>query len=166
MAGHEQDGAGQAVPVAEAAARLGLTPETLRKRLWRGQVQGEKRDGQWYVVLPEQDAAGPVRDTAGPRQDGAGPEQDREQDRQDEGGLAAQYIASLERMLAEQRIELEARRREVQELHILLQRAQQLALPAPNSPPTANGADRPNGTPAANSSPWWRRWWPWGSKGT
>src|SRR5262245_24881026 len=62
-AGH----AGRAVPVAEAAARLGLRPETLRKQLARGRTPGLKRHRQWIAVLddvpPVQDR---VLDHAGP----------------------------------------------------------------------------------------------------
>jgi len=36
--------------VSEAAAALGLSPDALRKRLERGQLAGEKRDGRWLVA--------------------------------------------------------------------------------------------------------------------
>src|SRR4051812_30518127 len=67
-AGH----AGRAVPVAEAAARLGLRPETLRKQLARGRAPGLRRGGQWFAVLDDvldvqdgmQDHAGLATDPA------------------------------------------------------------------------------------------------------
>lgn len=41
------------MPVAEAAARMGLSRAALRKRLQRGTVGGYKReDGEWMVHLP------------------------------------------------------------------------------------------------------------------
>src|SRR3954452_8101605 len=82
MAGPTQDGGDPAVPVVEAAARLGVAPETLRKRLWRGQVPGEKRDGQWYVILSEPPPTPPaaVPDEQDTMQDRPGLRQDQEQD--------------------------------------------------------------------------------------
>lgn len=75
MAGQRQDG----VPIAEAAARLGLSPEAVRKRLNRGTLPGYKLEGTWYVTL---DRPGPVsgrpdggrtewQDVSGQRQDAA-----------------------------------------------------------------------------------------------
>jgi hypothetical protein len=41
------------VPLEEAAQRLGIRVEALRKRLQRGKtLQGYKQNGQWYVILP------------------------------------------------------------------------------------------------------------------
>ena len=66
MAGHDQprpDGDQTPVqtppgwaelPLLDAADRMGLTTEALRKRIQRGSVPGHKRDGQWYAVLPPQ----------------------------------------------------------------------------------------------------------------
>ena len=41
-----------AVPVATAAARLGVSSDALRARIRRGTMQGEKRNGNWYVYVP------------------------------------------------------------------------------------------------------------------
>lgn len=49
--------------IAGAAARLGLTPEAVRKRIKRGALQAEKRDGRWYVVLPTVLPESPERPT-------------------------------------------------------------------------------------------------------
>lgn len=43
------------VDVAEAARRLGVTPDAIRARLHRGTLKGEKVDGQWRVRLPAQE---------------------------------------------------------------------------------------------------------------
>lgn len=40
-----------AMPLGEAAARLGLTPDAIRKRLDRGLIRGFKSAGRWYVYL-------------------------------------------------------------------------------------------------------------------
>jgi len=41
------------VPIATAAAALGLTPEAVRKRVKRGTLEAYKKGGQWRVILPE-----------------------------------------------------------------------------------------------------------------
>jgi hypothetical protein len=61
MSEHRQDGdrtpTDESMPqvtvdVAEAARRLGVTPDAIRARLHRGTLDGEKVDGQWRVYLP------------------------------------------------------------------------------------------------------------------
>jgi len=52
MSGAEQDGH-HAVPLAEAAIRLGLTSDALRMRIRRGKAKGFKRGRQVYVWLRE-----------------------------------------------------------------------------------------------------------------
>jgi len=156
MAGLMQDGAGQAVPVVEAAARLGLAPETVRKRLWRGQMAGEKRDGQWYVVLPTDsvpDDAGLGRTGQDSGQDHAGPMQDAGQD------TAAvlvpelrERVAFLERALERRDRDLASALERLHEAHVLL--AQRPALPSGEIP---NRPEVSTGTP----HPWWAAFWPW-----
>lgn len=41
------------VSVSEAAAALGVSTDAIRKRLTRGTIAGEKVDGQWRVILPD-----------------------------------------------------------------------------------------------------------------
>jgi hypothetical protein len=60
------------VPVAAAAAPLGVTAETLRKRLWRGQIPDVKLDDQWFVYV-----SGTEQDQ---RQDLSRTRQDRQED--------------------------------------------------------------------------------------
>lgn len=40
--------------IADAAARLGLSIDAVRKRVQRGTLQAEKVENRWYVVLPVQ----------------------------------------------------------------------------------------------------------------
>lgn len=56
------------VDVAEAASRLGVTPDAIRARLHRGTLAGEKVDKQWRVHLP---VASPGHSADISRQDGA-----------------------------------------------------------------------------------------------
>ncbi len=44
-----------AVPLADAARRLGLSYATVHKRLQRGNLTGIKRGGRWYVLMDEFD---------------------------------------------------------------------------------------------------------------
>ncbi len=53
MSGGEQDGH-HAVPLAEAATRLGVTSDALRMRIRRGKAKGFKRGRQVYVWLQEE----------------------------------------------------------------------------------------------------------------
>lgn len=55
-----------ALPLAQAAARLGLTPDALRMRLRRGTARGFKREGRLFVYLSERagERAEPARASA------------------------------------------------------------------------------------------------------
>lgn len=59
----QHDAGGRYVPVGEAAAALGVTPDAIRARLRRGTLEGEKRDQSWYVRLASEDR---TRDHATP----------------------------------------------------------------------------------------------------
>ena len=58
MSGSEQGGH-HAVPLAEAATRLGVTSDALRMRIRRGKASGFKRGGQVYVWLQEESLGAP-----------------------------------------------------------------------------------------------------------
>ena len=56
------DEAGQRVEIGEAARRLGITTDGVRKRLKRGQLRGGKtEDGRWFVLFEAESS--PVLDT-------------------------------------------------------------------------------------------------------
>ena len=133
------------VSIAEAAHKLGISQDTIRKRLRAGELAGEQVRApggfRWLVELPE-DVRGPATpehadETAG---EAAGLQgivatlQAQNQSLQD-------HLATLQAQVQSQGEEMEARRREVQELHVLLQQAQ-AALPAPRE----------------NRQSWWRFW--------
>src|SRR3712207_6691583 len=41
-----------ALPVAEAAQRLGMSKAAIRQRIRRGSLPATKRDGEWYAHVP------------------------------------------------------------------------------------------------------------------
>lgn len=116
----------------EAAQALGVSSETIRRRIARGELRARKvptDHGEMYMItLPDENAAAaPAPGPAGSA--GSGP---------------AGEIEALRKTIAILEEELAARRREVQELHILIQQAQTAALPA------ARQRDQ-------DRRPWWRR---------
>jgi len=119
------DGVQDKVDIGTAATRMGITPEAVRKRIARGTLPATKQEGRWYVTPDASNGHHP---------------QDTGQDAgQDAGRNVQDDKDRLIQMLSD---ELDARRREVQELHVLLGQAQaQTALAAPGR------------------RSWWRRWW-------
>lgn len=117
--------------IADAAARLGLSTETVRKRLQRGKLKGYKTpEGAWRVILPGLDSPG--------QQPGPSPDSSPDKGLDGSGAL----VAALRDEVAFLRSQLQARDDEIRRAHILLQQAQQQStalLPAPRAP-------------------WWRRW--------
>jgi hypothetical protein len=52
---HRPESVPTTVPIAEAAARLGITVDAVRKRIQRGKLDGHKTDNGWVVVWTEAD---------------------------------------------------------------------------------------------------------------
>jgi len=108
------------VSVGEAARRLGVSVDTIRRRIGKGELLAHREPTpqgfRWEIDLEPNDQ--PLNGH--------------------EGNTEA-LVTTLQAQVQAQAEELDARRREVQELHVLLQTAQG-ALTAPKS------------------SPWWR-WW-------
>lgn len=98
--------------ISDAAARLGLSTETVRKRLQRGKLKGYKTaDGSWRVVLP------------GPDSPGQQPGQESTPSPDNSSAL----VDALRDEVAFLRSQLQARDDEIRRAHILLQQAQQQA---------------------------------------
>jgi len=71
--GHRQASDRPGLSVAEAADRLGLTPDAVRARLHRGTLAGEKHAGTWRVWLSNTTTDRTTdRQTTGDRQDATG----------------------------------------------------------------------------------------------
>jgi hypothetical protein len=94
------------MPIREAARRLGVSQDTIRRRIRRGDLTAAREPTAqgfvWLVDLPEEEA-----ETGEPAPAGSASDLD--------------HARELNRILL---TELEARRREVSELHVLLSQAQ------------------------------------------
>jgi hypothetical protein len=128
-AGQVQDNEQDSVDLATAAARLGLTVETVRKRLQRGKIKGFKADGgAWRVVL----------DRADNEQDKPGQQQDNPAQARDD------LVDQLRSENAFLRNQLQARDEEIRRVHVLLQQEQQQVKALTDQREQAR-------------RPWWRR---------
>lgn len=123
------------VTVPEAARRLGVTEDTVKRRLRKGELQGERKARPqgytWMVELPDEESeTDTVTGTVSP------PDDDTVNHRVNNG-----ETRRLEEMVSMLQHQLEVREREVQELHVLLQQAQ-AALSAPR-----------------DNRSWWQKLW-------
>ncbi len=114
----------QTVSIADAARLLNVSQDTIRRRIRRGALAAHKETTaqgfNWLVDLPD------------------------ELPQDDDGDGEIRALRELVKTLQE---EVDSRRREVQELHVLLQQSYAL-LPAPKA------------------RTWWRRILPWGKSTT
>ncbi len=147
------------VPIAEAAARLGITVDAVRKRIQRGKLTGQKTDTGWTVVWTEPDIRPDTVPTAVPD---LAPLVDELRD----------HVAYLREHLArEQEARSEADRRHAAEAERrdVLHREALARIPAlgagrdaPDASPAAPGAPEPPAPKSVASVPWWRVWERWG----
>ncbi len=123
------------VPLAEGARRLGIVHDTLRKKLAAGTLRGEKRDGRWYVWVPEPSG---MPSGTGPASSGTDP-----------------MLGRLESEVAFLRNELESRTEEIRRRdHIiagLVERVREL--PASGNAPVAETVEGRNTPQGANAGP-------------
>jgi hypothetical protein len=116
----------QAVTIPQAAQALGISVVTVRRRLKRGELRGQKvptvAGFEWRILVPSALVDASAGAASSPPEQGPTHPGDE--------GADQRLIAALQAQLAEYRTELDARRREVQELHVLLARWQP-ALPPP-----------------------------------
>ena len=157
----KQDG----ITIVEAASWLGVTPETVRKRLQRGVLPGCKMDGQWVVLLPKQEqdtsqtTPSPPPTTPPPKQDRQPDTSRSEQDaRQDIPHPA--YERLMERLESENgflRDELTARTEELRRKdHIIAALTDALKQRLPELSSGAPAASRPTQSTREQRS-WWQR---------
>ncbi len=173
--GARQDATPEGLTVADAAARLGVTPDAIRRRLHRGTLAGAKTvDGEWRVWLPDGEAGAPPGpppgQPPGERQDTARTPP-AAQEVAPHPAIEAllesqrQEIAYLRNQLAERSRELAAERERFDVLHREAL-ARIPALGAGQETPQASPAPRHAAAdvePADDPSvPWWKFWERWG----
>lgn len=98
------------VPLAEAARRMNLPPDSLSKRLRRKQTRGVKRLGRWYVLESELPPATPP---------------DQSEARPDPSGSQPDQSAHADDVVAQLREEVGHLREELRETYGALRRSQE-----------------------------------------
>ena len=112
MGDSQQDGDGTptghaTVSVAEAARRLGVTPDAIRSRLHRGTLAGEKVDNVWRIRLSDREIPHRVDpEPTGSRQDATGQETGTDGDRQDADRMPTVDLAPLADLIERQAREI------------------------------------------------------------
>ncbi|MGI8550532.1 MAG: AsnC family protein [Dehalococcoidia bacterium] len=133
------------VPIADAARRLGLSYDTVRRRIRKGELVGRqerRRQGLvWLVELPD---AVPADAPASGQGAPTAPE------------MTAGEVLAFREHNATLREQLAARTREVQELHVLLQGLEPV-LPSPRQEPEHAGAGAEVMPPHIPRWQFWRR---------
>ena len=165
--GDRQDAAPAGATVAEAAARLGVTPDAIRRRLHRGTLAGAKTaEGEWRIWFPDAapgEPPGPRQDTARTRQDA--PPAETEALRAHVDDLRAD-VAYLRDQLDQRSRELAAERERADILHrealaripaLLAGDVAGQDAPTP-TPPLGSPTMFPARKPPAERRPWWRVW--------
>ena len=144
--GRIQDG----VPIGEAATRLGLSVDAVRKRIRRRSLRAYKAGGHWYVVLP----ASRMRDQDATRT--------YDQDDRPGGDLDAGWSKLVDKLsdevawLRRRLEESEAAQTEMRRLLAHVQSAQAArSIGAPASPMVDAPPDRPV---TARRRSWWAIW--------
>jgi Winged helix-turn-helix DNA-binding len=138
------------VTIREAAERLGVSQDTVKRRLKRGELQGVQEPRPqgfvWLVELPDEAAA-----AATPPPSAA--------------EVSAAEVRRLDQMVDLLREQLANRERDIRELHVLLEQAQRALPPPPREsepapepleypPPQTQGSSPDEGP---EQLPWWRR---------
>ncbi len=144
------------VPIAEAAARLGITVDAVRKRIQRGKLTGHKTDNGWTVVWIEPDIRPDNVQTPVPESSTI------VDDLRDQ-------VAYLRDQLAQEReARVEAERRhaaEIERRDVLMREALSRvpALAAGQDAPVAaqepQREAKPANTAPTTPSSWWASWW-------
>jgi Bacterial regulatory protein, Fis family len=147
------------LPIEEAAARLGIHPATLRRRLKRGQVRGVREETpsgiRWLIEVDGEPAEAPPTQGA--------PDATATLTLTLERDALAQEVRRLSDHVDDLRTQLESRTREVSELHVILAQATRVApapaLAAPEQP-LQQPLERDDAAPTQEQIPrlgWWTR---------
>lgn len=140
--------------IADAALRLGISKQAMRTRVRRGRIEAHKdSNGQWLVAVPD--------DTPPPASDIGPDASDADTDARADVGTEARYY-NADAVIQTLREQLTVKDKQISELHVLLQTAQQneqrllratIPEPAesPESPREVFVPDRPAQTPNVDS---------------
>ncbi len=128
------------VSIAEAAARLHISSDTVRRRVRRGELVGEQEQTPqgyvWRIAVPTVGEVGEDPGSAGTDgEEAADPFQPVPAPQIGEIRRLEQMIELLQDEVGRLRGELDTRTREVSELHVLLQLAHGRSLPEPMPEP-------------------------------
>jgi len=120
------------VSVIEAAQHLGVSTHTIKRRLKRGELGGHRQSTPqgfiWVVEIADEPGESNSATVTDPSATASATSQENHLEEMVE--LLKHDIEERDSQISFLKEELEARRREVQELHVLLQQTQ-AALPAP-----------------------------------
>jgi hypothetical protein len=138
--------------LAEAASTLGISVETVRRRIKRGQLASHHdAEGHVLVTVPGSDGQMAVNGLADARQDDRQRQADASQDAA-ASVFHRELVDALKAHIADLQQRLDASEQAEAELRRLLGMAlQRPTLPAPE--PTSHDVRLPR--------PWWRRLWRW-----
>ena len=143
---------GRWVPVKEAALILGVSDDTLKRRLKLGQIEGQKeptpKGFRWLVEVEGETGESPPEAA----------KQESEQREEPEFVLLRQMNDDLRAERERLWVEVESRRREVAELHVLLQQLQR-SLPPPQERHDATAPAAVATVEAAVEPPRRQKWW-------
>jgi chromosome segregation ATPase len=142
----------ESLPIVEAAQRLGIHPETLRRRIRRGEVKAhQKRTHHGDVWMVEVELAKQVPKTSSQGQDVQDDVADSQANLKGDFSeiralremvrLLKGELEARDRHIESWKQQLEAKDKQIEQLHILLQQAQ-TALPSPR-----------------DNRSWWQRLW-------
>ena len=162
------------VPLAEAAERLELSTEAVRKRIQRGTLPGRKIDGAWFVEATHLPPPSSSSSSSAGRQDAtiqtpagrpdAGQPDGRTDGRTatgDAAGVDLQPLADVIAALTQENRDLAGALGMWQERARVLE-GRLLALgtgeDAPTRPPDAPGATQRTEPAPDTAASWWRRW--------
>ncbi len=158
--------------VAEAADRLGLTPDAVRGRLHRGTLEGEKVGTEWRVFLPTVEPAADRQATQQPptadQQEAAASRQAATVEQQGPDRTAHSPLVELVADLARRNEELaaaaamwQARAAHLEDRLLALTAGDNTRTDAPAAAPQPQHGAQPVEPTADASVPWWRVWERW-----
>ncbi len=140
---------GETLDVGQAAARLGVSPDAVRKRIRRGTIRGYKVDGGWRVVLPTVSPLSPDSDGGSSR---TGPESGLDVARD---AALAYFEREHERLVREHDRLLALTEQQAQTIAELVARLSSVRV---ENAPTSPSAPEP---PTASRRRSWRPSWLW-----